>query len=177
MPRARASLATEPGAVQRTDTRNPSEQVGGTHTLPVQMLDWQSPLPLHIAPPPQRCVQIVPPQSTPVSVPFRTVSVQDGATHTFAVQTPFRQSVASAHTLLVVHFEQSGPPQSVSISAPFFTLSMQVGITQIPEAHARLVQSRGRLQPHGPQLPPQSTESSSPFFCPSAQLGATHVPA
>jgi hypothetical protein len=57
----------------------------------------------------------VPPQSTSVSLPFRTLSVQLGAEQV-TLHTPAKQSVAAPHFLPVPHFPQLGPPQSTSVS-------------------------------------------------------------
>jgi hypothetical protein len=40
---------------------------------------------------------VPPPQSTSVSAPFATVSIQVAVWHTLAVQTPLRQSAAATH--------------------------------------------------------------------------------
>jgi hypothetical protein len=63
-----------------------------------------------------------PPQSTSVSAPFATPSVQLGATQT-RLQTPLAQSPANRHALSTSHFGQE-PPQSVSVSSPFFKPSV-----------------------------------------------------
>jgi hypothetical protein len=76
---------------------------------------------------------VVPPQSTSVSPPFFTPSVQSGAWHVrpgppVALHTPLVQSVPAAHTRLVAHRGQLfDPPQSTSVSFWFFTLSGQLG--------------------------------------------------
>jgi hypothetical protein len=67
----------------------------------------------------------LPPQSTPVSLPFMMPSKQLGAAQAFPTQFPDRQSAATAH---ISPFPQAGhpPPQSTSVSVPSFTLSVQV---------------------------------------------------
>ena len=68
----------------------------------------------------------VPPQSTSVSGPFFTVSVQIGAEHFLVTpsQTPLVQSAVVAQVFPSAHFAQL-PPQSTSVSDPFFELSPQ----------------------------------------------------
>jgi hypothetical protein len=122
-----------------------------------------------------------PPQSTAVSAPFFTRSVQLGAAQTLLAQTPLSQSVALAHPPPAAHGGHAPPPQSTPVSAPFFTRSVQPGATQTPLAQALLAQSAGPAHPpptahagHAP--PPQSTSVSAPFFTLSVQLGATQRP-
>ena len=66
-----------------------------------------------------------PPQSTSVSLPFLTLSLHEGALHTFVPgsQTPSMQSVPTRHARLVMHLPQAAPPQSMSVSLPFLTPS------------------------------------------------------
>ena len=71
--------------------------------------------------------QAPPPQSTSVSVPFLTPSVQVGAAHLPLEQTPLVQSLGTLHFLVSAHLGQVAPPQSTSVSAPFCLLSVQVG--------------------------------------------------
>jgi hypothetical protein len=68
----------------------------------------------------------VPPQSTSVSEPFFTRSVQDGAAQTFALQEAVEQSAAAAQPLPIPQAAGHEPPQSTSVSEPFFTPSPQV---------------------------------------------------
>jgi hypothetical protein len=70
----------------------------------------------------------LPPQSTSVSVPFFTKSVQSGAWHTLFVHTPLAQSDGAEHAFDVSHFGHAVPPQSTSVSLPFFTPSVQSGV-------------------------------------------------
>jgi hypothetical protein len=92
--------------------------------------------------------QLVPPQSTSVSVPFRNVSVQPGIWHTAAKQKPVVQSFRSMHVLPGPQLVAQVPPQSTSVSVPFFTPSAQSAATQVWVApHTRLLQSSDTLQP------------------------------
>src|SRR5207253_2195365 len=93
---------------------------------------WQSPAApqltpfAHFLPCPS---QVTPPQSTPVSVPFLTPSLQVGAWHV-TLQTPFWQSLAAPQATPVPQVlpspTQSTPPQSTPVSLPFLTPSLQV---------------------------------------------------
>src|SRR5689334_17699859 len=73
----------------------------------------------------------LPPQSTSVSLPFLTPSVQ----------TPFEQSAPTVQTLLSAHLLQVPPPQSTSVSAPFFMPSRQVPGTHLFAWQLAFVQS------------------------------------
>jgi hypothetical protein len=76
-----------------------------------------------------------PPQSTSVSVPFLTPSVQEGpegvAQSFEALQKPELQSVGAAQPSPSAHVfpwaTQVAPPQSTPVSLPFFTPSVHVG--------------------------------------------------
>jgi hypothetical protein len=68
----------------------------------------------------------VEPQSTSVSVPFFTPSLQLGTAHLPALHTPLWQSAAPEHCRFVAHFGQLDP-QSTSVSVWFLTPSPQVG--------------------------------------------------
>jgi hypothetical protein len=75
--------------------------------------------------------QAAPPQSTPVSVPFFQVSVQEGVEQTLpGLQYADVQSVAAVHARLFAHVlpsaTQVAPPQSTAVSSPFFAPSEQV---------------------------------------------------
>jgi hypothetical protein len=78
-------------------------------------------------------VEQVPPQSTSVSLPFCTLSVQDAGVQVCAVgsQTLLRQSPGTMHALLSAHGPQV-PPQSTSVSPASFTMSVQCCATQLP---------------------------------------------
>ena len=82
---------------------------------------------LQAEPAPQRLQAVAPPQSTSVSPPFWTRSLQEGGWQTAAVQTPLWQSAAR---LQASPSAQSGqePPQSTSVSLPFWTKSLQLGV-------------------------------------------------
>jgi hypothetical protein len=72
------------------------------------------------------------PQSTPVSIPFLTPSLQVGTWQVPLEQTWLWQSVNVSHA---APFEQAGhapPPQSTPVSEPFVTASLQDGAWQIP---------------------------------------------
>jgi hypothetical protein len=167
----------------------PSEQVGTAHLSgePEQTPLWQSPATAHVRPL-AHFGQPAPPQSTSVSVPFLTKSVQLAAWQMLPMHTPLWQSEGLPQIFPATHFTQVAPPQSTSDSVPFFTLSLHAAATHLrgdPE-HTPLWQSAGTAQPcpvpHLPgQLPPQSTSVSVPFLTLSEQLGAwqmllTHTP-
>ena len=163
----------------------PSEAVGFAAKSSLQLVAyWQLPclhrLVLQSAPIVQLNPRLqglqVPPQSTSVSAPFFTVSVQLAAVQSLAEQTPLVQSEAAVHTLVSGHLEQVPPPQSTSVSAPFFTVSVQEGAEQTLFMQAPLPQSdaatQAFLSTHLEQVPPpQSTSVSAPFLIPSAHVG------
>jgi hypothetical protein len=61
-----------------------------------------------------------PPQSTPVSSPFFTLSVHEGATQmSIAEHEPLVQSVPILHAAPTPHGGHMPPPQSAPVSAPF----------------------------------------------------------
>jgi hypothetical protein len=129
-------------------------------------------------------VRQAPPQSTSVSVPFFTVSVQVGVTQTPSAQTPLVQSLPVPQPLPLAHGFPGAhvPPQSTSVSVPFFTVSAQVGATQMWSAAGQTpsAQSGATAQAlpvaHRGQVDPQSTSVSVPFLTASVQLGAWHRP-
>jgi len=136
----------------------------------------------------QRGQLFAPPQSTPVSTPFCTLSVHEGAAHSPAVHTPLVQSEPVPHPDPVPQRAQAPlPPQSTPVSPPFFTPSPQEGAAHTPAVHTRLTQL-APLVPHSwptahswlvgaaAQLPPQSTSLSLPFFRASLQLAGVQVP-
>jgi hypothetical protein len=63
---------------------------------------------------------VPPPQSTPVSFWFVTLSEQVAARHVRFVQTPLWQSEATEHAFVSAHFAHVPPPQSTSVSALSF---------------------------------------------------------
>jgi len=68
---------------------------------------------------------VEPPQSTSVSVPFRTKSAQVGAWHV-ALHTALVQSAPALHVLPFGHEAQVPPPQSTADSSPFWMASEHV---------------------------------------------------
>src|SRR5205823_1848898 len=82
-----------------------------------------------------------PPQSTSVSAPFFTLSMQPGATHIPLVHTPLAQSIPVLQPLPPSHLLGQLPPQSMSVSSPFFAPSVQDGVWHIPPVHTALLQS------------------------------------
>src|SRR5689334_12219060 len=94
----------------------------------MQLLLWQSTLPEQ--PWPLAHFGHVLPQSTPVSVPFMTVSVQVGVWQTPPVHTLLVQSLPVLHDFPFAHLAHVAPPQSMADSDPFLTLSEQVGAWQ-----------------------------------------------
>jgi hypothetical protein len=140
----------------------------------VQLVPTVQRLPMPHAP------QAVLPQSTSVSVPFRTASVQLVAEQVRPVHTPLAQSLATTQAAVSLHGSGQPPPQSTSVSLPFVTRSEQVASWQAPPAHTLARQSCPLTQPspvaHAlhPEAPPQSMSVSSPFFVASKQLGARH---
>ena len=159
----------------------PSIQLGGPETGVQNPLSQLAVLQSLAAPQCRLTAQALhsaPPQSTSLSLPFVTTSVQVGAAHALLRHTPLWQLAARpAHTRPVPHAEQV-PPQSMSLSAPLRTASVHCAATQSPTEHTPLWQ----LFPAAPQAlplaqaghapPPQSTSVSPPFFTPSLQLGA-----
>ena len=160
----------------------PSVQVGAWQSPPMQLPLWQSVPSAQVLlgaqagqPDP------APPQSTSVSLPFWTLSVQVRAAHAPAAQTRLAQSPPTLHFWAAAQPGQ-GPPQSTSVSLLFFTASVHEGGTQRPAAHTPLTQSPGSRQAfpswHLAQpTPPQSTSVSVPFNVRSAQLALWHSPA
>ena len=102
--------------------------------------------------------QASPPQSTPVSAPFFTPSLQAGGRHVPLPQTWLEQSEDVLHASPVAQGGQIGPPQSMAVSAPSSAPSLQ-------EMQA------------GQRAPPQSTPVSSWFWTPSEQVAQAPLPA
>src|SRR5688500_323162 len=65
--------------------------------------------------PPRHPLQSPPPQSSPVSAPFLTLSLHDAGWQMESVHTPLSQPAASTHGESAGHGAQS-PPQSIAIS-------------------------------------------------------------
>jgi hypothetical protein len=94
-----------------------------------------------------------PPQSTSVSEPFVTRSVQLEGWQVEAEQTPLWQSPPPVQAFPSGQRGQTPPPQSTAVSAPFFTPSAQLATWQVPEEQTPLGQS----------LPPtHSTQAPAP---------------
>jgi hypothetical protein len=156
-----------------------SGQAGAWHFLG---LPEHTPLPqslaiAHDSPVVQRVQRLAPPQSTSVSTPFLTTSLQLGTWQMFEMHTPLKQSFVATHVLPLAQSGQVLPPQSTSVSTAFLTKSLQLGAAHLLAVQTLLRQSIGPPQarpvPHLPQLgPPQSTSISPPFLLPSKQLGA-----
>jgi hypothetical protein len=87
---------------------------------------WQSAATAHV-PLVGHFGQVPPPQSTSVSAPFFTLSVQLADWQMLPTQTPLWQSPPTLHVLPAAHFGHEAPPQSMSVSVPFFTVSVQLG--------------------------------------------------
>jgi hypothetical protein len=83
---------------------------------------------------------VPPPQSTSVSVPFRTVSVQLGGWQIPPEQTWLWQSVEKTQCRLLAQGGHVPPPQSTSVSFPSTTPFKQGGSTHTPFAHVALWQ-------------------------------------
>src|SRR5204863_357497 len=107
-----------------------SLQAGTAQTPPEQTPLVQSPATPQALPLPHFLAGAQePPQSTSVSVPFFTMSLQEGAGQTPPEQTPLWQSPATPQALPLPHFlaGPQEPPPSTSVSVPFFTVSLQEG--------------------------------------------------
>jgi hypothetical protein len=123
----------------------------------------------------QRLQDVAPPQSTPLSLPFRTPSV-----HVGAWQITLQDSVAQSEPRMQrLPSGQPGqePPQSISVSEPFNVPSPQDGVTHMLLMQTPLEQSAPAAQPlPTAQLvqepPPQSVSVSVPFRTPSVQSAA-----
>ena len=70
----------------------------------------------------------LPPQSTSLSAPFFTLSVQLAAWHLLPKQIALWQSLACAQARGAAHLGHMGPPQSTSVSRAFFAVSLQLAI-------------------------------------------------
>jgi hypothetical protein len=162
-----------------------SLQLTATQMLPLQTPVAQSAATLQ--PPPvgqvlPAATQVVPPQSTSVSVPFLTVSLHDAVVHLPALHRLLAQSVFKVQFLAAAQRAQVvEPPQSVSDSPPLVWPSAQLAVWHTLPVHTLLVQSEAT--PHalvGPHLvqvpPPQSMSVSAPFLKESLQVGAAQAP-
>src|SRR4051794_1109337 len=90
--------------------------------------------------------QAGPPQSTSLSAPFFSWSMQVAGTHWPAPQFRLRQSPPVAHAAPSPHLLAQLPPQSLSVSPPFFTPSEQDATWQAPLLHTPWSQSVATLQ-------------------------------
>ena len=135
----------------------------------------QSPALEHVLPGPQ-VGQVPPPQSTSVSTPFFTPSVQVAAWHKPPVQTPLWQSPVPLHLRPVPQGAQE-PPQSRSVSAPFFTPSMQVAATHMCEAQVPVTQSLPLTQATHWPLPSQTLPPPWVQAVPAGNAGVEGTPA
>jgi hypothetical protein len=118
------------------------EQVPSRHNSGVaQSSSMRQPLPIGQVNP-SFSAQL-PPQSTPVSSPFSTVSLHDGGWHVPLVQTPLAQSLGFSQLLTVPQPTHSGPPQSTPVSLPFRRPSAHVALRQrrVTKSHACVAQS------------------------------------
>jgi len=124
---------------------------------------------------------VPPPQSTSVSSPFFSESLQLGATHLLLVQMFDAQSVMLTQLSPVLQRGHKPPPQSTSVSAPFLAPSKQFEEAQMDPLvrHKLEMQSlpwrQDNLAVHLGQFPPQSTSVSFPFLTLSEQVGAWHT--
>jgi hypothetical protein len=154
-----------------------SPHVGALHVagLPLHTPLWQSAAPAHSLP--FAHFGQLEPQSTSVSVWFRTLSEQVAVRQSPPVHTPLLQSPPATHARFVSQRGQVplAPPQSMSVSSPFLTTSEHVGIWQREPEHTPLTQSvalpHALPAPHvAPHTPPQSTSDSVRFKTLSEQV-------
>ncbi len=114
-----------------------------------------------------------PPQSTSVSPPFFTPSLDVGTTHALAVHASSWQSAFALHAFMSAHFGAVAPPQSTSVSSPSFFPSVGDGSAQVPMLHAPAQSSfvlHACPAAHGcvaATVPPQSTPVSPALRRPS----------
>ena len=168
--------STQPGPHASSGGAQP--ELMGTHVASTQPPTAQSRLRVQAAPSGQGAHE-GPPQSTSLSRPFASWSVQLAAAHAPPVQTPLSQSVPITQRWPSAQASQP-PPQSTSVSAPDTFASRQ-----LPGAQARFTQSTlwqsscvTQVRPISQAAqagPPQSTALSVPFFAPSVQVGAGEV--
>jgi hypothetical protein len=143
-----------------------SLQVGARQRPPMHTLLTQS-VPLLQVWLSSHFVLQLPPQSTSVSLPFLTESLQVATWQMRFTQRPLWQSVAVRHAWPWMQLgPQSSPPQSRSDSSPLTAPSSQLGATQRPSLQTSLRQSaltsHAASSGHGPHAvpPPQSTSDS-----------------
>jgi hypothetical protein len=90
--------------------------------------------------PSAHALHVLPPQSTSLSLPLWMTSLQAGAWHTAAVQTPLVQSLAVRQALPFAQGEHTPPPQSISVSEALSVASTH-SPKQTPPLHWLLAQS------------------------------------
>jgi hypothetical protein len=96
--------------------------------FPLQTPLWQS-LPMLQAFKSAHLVPHEPPQSTSVSVPFFTLSLQLPVVQRLLVQTPLTQSLPAVQAKPPAQRVQlDEPPQSTADSPPFLTLSLHAAV-------------------------------------------------
>src|SRR5690606_16955522 len=128
----------------------------------------------------------LPPQSTSVSSPFRTLSSHSGAAHlSSSPHTPSTQSLFEAQISPTRHFGHSRPPQSMSVSPESSLPFEQNGGAHwaCPAAVSTHVSdSQSSSTSHGSpfahlasQSPPQSIHVSKPLRTPSSHFGGWQV--
>jgi hypothetical protein len=184
-----AHFATQPPPQSLSDSEpflTPSKHVGVWHTPPpaghtslVQSVPTAQATPLS-----HREQAVVPPQSTALSPPFFTPSVQEAGWHTLLLQTALWQSPPFTQLLPGTQAPQVPPPQSTSVSVPFCTPSRHVGFLQVfvgAPVQTLLTQSPATLQILPPAQaghvpPPQSLSVSAPFWTLSVHVAAWHAP-
>jgi hypothetical protein len=149
----------------------PTPHLGGTWQTPLLQMPLRQSLSVE-QPCPSKQDEQDPPQSTSVSSPFLTPSLQTGTEQAPPSQTPLTQSVFDLQVLPFGHLSQE-PPQSTSVSVPFWTPSTQLGTVHVPPPQTPLTQSvalpHDFSSGHLGQDPPQSTSVSSPFLTLSSQ--------
>src|SRR5687767_729145 len=99
---------------------------GITHMLAVHRPVVQSEPARHIRPSAQSAAQ-EPPQSTSLSSPLSTMSVQVAVRQVIAVQTRLTQSPPVTHPRVSPQSIGHVPPQSTSVSSPLRRPSLQLG--------------------------------------------------
>lgn len=126
--------------------------------------------------------QVAPPQSTSVSVPLRTPSVQVAPAQTPTLQTRALQSPATWQFFPGGQTGHVPPPQSASVSSAFFTPSKQVAVLhtllllQTPDVQSGPTPQVFPLPQAAHTGPPQSTSVSMPSFAPLLHAAEMHRP-
>jgi hypothetical protein len=116
----------------------------------------------------------VPPQSMPVSPPFRAWSLQLGTWQVPALHTADWQSTDAPQSSPALQARAHCPPQSRSVSPPFLLPSSHVAGRHTPSTQEAVTQSVGNSQRlpswQGEQPPPQSMSVSASLGKPSVQM-------